>query len=77
MYLDPKKADLISEINSNKNNPTCRNFSQLLDILIAEVRVDNDTAGRDDFPVNKGRIDAYKTVKEYIEKGLPTPSRQS
>lgn len=44
---------------------------KLLDILIEETRVENDTIPKEQLEYNQGKIAACRALKENIEKGIP------
>jgi hypothetical protein len=71
MYRDAPKVSLISEINNLKGTSPGSSFIALLDILINEIRRENDTVNTIQLPVNQGKIEAYSQLKDYIERGLP------
>jgi len=66
------KAEAIFELNGMKHDPACKSMVKLLDILIDEVRIQNDEAPAERVLGNQGEIRAFMRLKEYIEKGLPT-----
>lgn len=68
MYLNPIKAAAVSEFRSIKLEEAGRKVATLLDILIAEARIDNDTAPADAVLKNQGKIDAFLTLKTYLER---------
>ena len=75
MLLNRPKAELVTELFVSRNESICQNILKLLDILISELRVENDLAEGNTFIRNQGKIQAYLILKEYIEKGLPTTQR--
>ena len=64
-------AIAIIRLNNMRNEPACVQVLEVLDLLVAEAREDNDEAGMDKFQKNQGMIAAYKILKEYIVRGLP------
>lgn len=71
MISDKVKAGLIFEISGHKGEVMCTNLLKLLEILIQEVRVNNDTAGPETMRLNQGEIAGYMKLQDYIERGLP------
>ena len=71
MLTNRPKAELIIEIFGAQHDNAIQNIQKLLDILIAEVRLDNDTADDVQFRTNQGEIKAYMKLREYILRGLP------
>ena len=71
---DQPKAKLILNLYCSQFDNSIRNLIQLLDVLIAELRLDNDTADIDGVRRNQGEIKAYNTLREFILYGLPSPS---
>lgn len=75
MLANREKGILIIDICGKQNESGIQNILKLLDILIQEVRLDNDTADDVQFRTNQGQIKAYLTLKEYILRGLPAINR--
>jgi len=71
MFRNKEKLELIFEINAHKGEPLCKSIVKLLELLINEVRVMNDTAGDVEYRINQGEIRGYSRILDYIEKGLP------
>ena len=74
-FKSKEKAALIIDLSGSQGASVIQNLIKLLDLLISEVRIDNDTAGYDNVLINQGEIRAYLRLKEYIERGLPTINR--
>lgn len=72
MQQDREKAVLITEISGSQNDNTIKNVVKLLDLLIQEARLDNDTADETRVRVNQGEIKAFVKLREYILRGLPS-----
>lgn len=64
-----EKTEIIKNLNLEKTHPLVRNMLELMDILIQENRIDNDTAGEDLFKLNQGKIIGMLILKDYINKG--------
>jgi hypothetical protein len=75
MLTNKVKAELILELYGSQSDNSMRNLVKLLDILISETRLDNDTAELDGVKRNQGEIKAYSTLKEFILRGLPSANR--
>ena len=71
MFRNKEKLELIFEISTHKGEPLCKSIAKLLELLINEVRVMNDTASDNDYRINQGEIRGYSRLLDYIEKGLP------
>jgi hypothetical protein len=69
---NPEKGKLILELSAGKDDLMVKKTMDLVDILINEVRVDNDTAQKDDFLRNQGEIRGFNRLKEMILRGLPS-----
>ena len=75
MIINQRKTELILNLYGSQSDNSIRNLIQLLDILITELRLDNDTAEPDEVKCNQGGIKAYSTLKEFIQRGLPSANR--
>ena len=75
MLANREKATLIIEVCGKQKENGIQNVLKLLDILVQEVRLDNDTADEVQFRTNQGEIKAYLTLKGYIEHGIPSVNR--
>jgi hypothetical protein len=69
------KQELVSDLHAALREISIRKVVALLEILINETRVDNDTASKDQFLHNQGKIQAFLSLKEYIERGIPARVR--
>ena len=67
--MNNPKAGAISEFNSLQFTEAGQKIMTLLDIMLYDYRVDNDTASVDRFRINQGRIDAIIQLKAYLERG--------
>jgi len=72
MLSNRTKAELISNIHERKSESAYQDLNLLIDILINEARIDNDTADSGTFNSNQGKIKAYLALKDYIDRGLPS-----
>ena len=68
MLSNPKKAEAIAAFTALKHDPAGRPIINLLDILIDEIRVSNDTAVAEVVVKNQGKIEAYLELRRYILK---------
>ena len=75
MFSNRPKAELIVVISGARNEEICQNMLKLLDLLIQEVRVENDTAEENVILRNQGKVQAYTGLKEIIERCLPSANR--
>jgi len=68
MLSNPKKAEAISEFTALRHDPAGRPIINLLDVLIDEIRINNDTAETATIIKNQGKIEAYLELRRYILK---------
>jgi hypothetical protein len=73
MHKDPnaEKTAAVFDFSSLNADSSGKKIITLLDILIAEVRRENDTVEDKFLLKNQGRIMAYAQLKDYLERGLP------
>lgn len=71
MFQDREKTELLVAISSNKEDPRIQNILKLIDILINEARKEFDNANRLKFLRLQGKIQAYRELKDNIERGIP------
>jgi hypothetical protein len=71
MLRNKQKAVAIFEFHGLKTESSGKKIITLLDLLIDEVRVSNDTVADGNLKINQGEIKAYMQLKEYLERGLP------
>ena len=71
MLRNKEKAVAIANIHGLKQESAGMKVLNLLDILIDELRKDNDTVDSVFLQRNQGEIRAYLQLKEYIERGTP------
>lgn len=71
MLANKAKAELISELCGAQKDHVCQNLFKLLEILISEARLDNDTAEENIIYRNQGKIQGFLELKESITRGLP------
>lgn len=71
MFQNKKKIELIAELNAMRTEFSMSKTIELLDILISETRIENDTVEESNIKFNQGKIEGYTRLKEYIERGLP------
>jgi hypothetical protein len=70
--MNAPKAEIIAFLYSVRNEASVRALLNLLDIMINDLRIDNDTAERDDVFRNQGGIDVLKELKDKLTRALPT-----
>ncbi len=75
MLMNRPKTELITTLFVSRNEDVCQNVIKLLDMLISEIRVENDFAEGNVLIQNQGKIKAYLALQEFIERGLPTTQR--
>ncbi len=71
MLANKAKATLIFEIFGAQRENSIQNVLKLLDILISEIRIENDYAEGNTLYRNQGEIKGYLALKKYIQRGLP------
>jgi len=71
---NPQKVELITGIYELRRERGLESLRLLLDMLIHELRVDNDIVQPDELKKNQGRIAAYQDLKGYIENGVGIPT---
>jgi hypothetical protein len=67
-----EKAATIAEFHTLKYEHSGAILIKLLNILINELRIENDTVNKDNLDRNQGKIDAYVGLKFYLERELPS-----
>lgn len=75
MFINRPKAELIIDIFAAQKDNSVRNIMRLLDVLIDETRISNDSVEGNEIYRNQGKIQAYQALKEIIERGLPASNR--
>jgi hypothetical protein len=75
MIADNKKATLIIELNASKTDERVRNLLSLIDILVTETRLENDTAEGNELYRNQGKIQGLVDLQESIIRGLPATQK--
>jgi hypothetical protein len=62
------KAKLIELISEHRDSDLVRLFIALVDNLIEEYRLRNDTARPEEIPLNQGAIMQLKSMRDIFEK---------
>jgi len=75
MLANREKAVLVIEICGAQMTAPIQNVLKLLEILIQETRIDNDTADADTVKRNQGGIAKLSEVREYILRGIPSMNK--
>lgn len=73
MENNKKKAVAIFDFNALLHEPAGIKIKNLLNILIDETRLDNDNVSPEQLPRNQGKIEGWRQLSDYLERGLPTP----
>lgn len=76
MIINRNKAELVIDIYGAQKDLVCQKIVELIDILIDETRIENDTADSNSVLRNQGMIKAFNNLKDYIRQGLPTAQRR-
>jgi hypothetical protein len=71
MITDVKKAALILDLHNAQKETYVKYVLELIEILINDARVDNDTVPVENFRLNQGEIKGLVRLKEHIVRGLP------
>ena len=71
MFQNKEKIELIAELHAMRMEFSLGKLLKLLNILITETRIENDTVEEASIKFNQGKIDGYAKLKDYIERGLP------
>lgn len=66
-----EKTEHIIALHQAYSDPLVISMRKLLSLLISERREDNDSVSRMNLQKNQGEIRGYKTLLDYIEKGIP------
>lgn len=69
------KAEAIFEVNSLVREPAGKKLLDLLDILIKEARLENDTILKDNLQFNQGKIAGWGQLRDYLVRGVPGPPK--
>lgn len=62
------KFQHIAMLAENSQSATVKSLLYLLELMIADARISNDTATGGDFIRNQGKISGYKLLREYITR---------
>ena len=66
------KAQLVADLSASQKEPNIVRVVEMLDVLIEELREDNDTAEETLLYRNQGEIRGFKKLKNYIQVGVPS-----
>jgi hypothetical protein len=67
-----KKVELINDLNRMRNEATGLRLLAILDFLVEEIREQNDYISPDQLLFNQGKINAFLSLKRFVEEGIPT-----
>lgn len=65
------KAEAIFEFSGLQGGPAGKMVLRLLDLLIEEVRRENDTVPPGEVLRNQGKIAAWTQMRDYLVRGIP------
>lgn len=68
--VNREKIEYITQLSECKSNRECMLLSKILDILIDETRVHNDSCDPVELRFNQGKISAFWELKRYIQSGI-------
>jgi hypothetical protein len=71
MITNRKKAEIIVDLHGAQKDPMVKSVLELIEIMIIEARLENDTANVDSFRLNQGEIRGLSRLSECIMRGLP------
>lgn len=71
------KADLIGKLNGMRGTDACVTLVTLCNIMIQEMREENDHAQGTEVLFNQGKISVLKSLTDVIVNGLPYSDRVS
>lgn len=66
------KRNPIIILQQNLHAAPVQAMVHLIDVIITETRIDNDTATVKKFWENKGKLNGLKLLRDYILKPMPT-----
>ena len=69
--LREMKIKLIQKLNELRQTEQCASMLSLIEIMIVEIRINNDICDTDNFKKNQGAISQLKQLYQYIEMGMP------
>lgn len=65
------KANLLERINGFKGTEQCNTIVQLLNVMMEEIRENNDFCDVETFKRNQGSIGVLLILRNYINIGMP------
>jgi hypothetical protein len=71
MLINAEKTAAVFDFSTLSADSSGKKILTLLDVLIDEVRKENDTVETQSLLKNQGRIMAFEQLKDYLERGLP------
>jgi S-adenosylmethionine:diacylglycerol 3-amino-3-carboxypropyl transferase len=72
MIKEPELVEAVNEVHAMQFQVSGERMLKLLFILVNKVRMENDNVDMTMLQRNQGKLDAYKEIKDYIERGIPT-----
>lgn len=76
MLTNKEKAAAIYDFYGLNSEHSGAKILTLLNILIEELRIDNDTADDAHFKLNQGEIKGYIQLKDYLKRGIPAGEKK-
>jgi len=70
---DRERMEAIIDVSALRLEPAGVKLVRLLELLIEDMRKQNDTVSKDGLERNQGKIAGWEQLKEYVTKGLPGP----
>lgn len=71
MIHNKLKAQAIFDLHTLKTEQAGGKLLVILDLLILELRLANDTVDKERLQINQGEIKAYTQLRDYLNNGLP------
>ena len=71
MLTNKERAAAIHNFHGLSADHSGAKIRILLDILITDLRIDNDTADDIHFKWNQGEIKGYLQLRDYLDRGIP------
>jgi hypothetical protein len=73
MLKEPELVEAINEVHAMQFDISGKRLLKLLQLLTDKVRIENDDVMPDRLLRNQGKLDAYKEIKDHLERGIQIP----
>ena len=71
MIHNKLKAQAIIDLHTLKTEQAGSKLLTILDLLILDLRLANDTVDKERLKINQGEIKGYLQLRDYLNNGLP------